>query len=496
MNKKSNYRFAIKTTGILIVAFWCLLPRFARAATPQMMNFQGKLLNTANVPQNGTFCMGFSIYSVPTGGTPLWGQEQQSGINVSNGVFSVQLGKSLALSPSVFSGGSAYLDIAVGTTCGGLSEMTPRQQLVAGPYAFQAASVDLPLPAGDLNYIQLTSILQSGATFYVSSGTVSGPLSIGGIITAGSGNNAITNSAGLLDATKLTNTVPSAQFSGTYSNTLNLTSSGNSYAGDGSALVNVTANHLLPGDTNYIQNRSTLLMGTTFYVSSGTVGGEFTATGTVTMGGTPGVNDVTIKSNLITNNNATIGGNLTANGVGPHVFNGNIQVKGNNINDSAGTSRITLGDPVLINAPNNGISVTSGNLYLSTSVFFNGTPNSDNFIAYPFTALTNVALGNAVVAGAGGVSVVQQNANASALGFAVTSASAGNTVWIAMSGIICEAVSGSGTINIGTRVCTSNNGTYLGSVESCTSAGAPIGKALSGTNAAGQPLCVAIFNGN
>jgi hypothetical protein len=40
-------------------------------------------------------------------------------------------------------------------------------------------SATLPLPPGDTNYIRNTSTLQSGATFYVSSGTVAGPLSIG-----------------------------------------------------------------------------------------------------------------------------------------------------------------------------------------------------------------------------------------------------------------------------------------------------------------------------
>lgn len=39
-------------------------------------------------------------------------------------------------------------------------------------------TITLPLPQGDTSYIQNTSALQSGATFYVSSGTISGPLRI------------------------------------------------------------------------------------------------------------------------------------------------------------------------------------------------------------------------------------------------------------------------------------------------------------------------------
>lgn len=46
-------------------------------------------------------------------------------------------------------------------------------------------SATLPLPAGATNYIQVTSSLQSGSTFYVSSGTVSGNLNVTGTATVG-----------------------------------------------------------------------------------------------------------------------------------------------------------------------------------------------------------------------------------------------------------------------------------------------------------------------
>ncbi len=258
------------------------------------------------------------------------------------------------------------------------------------------------------------------------------------------------------------------------------------------ATVALNALNLIPGNNNYIQNTQSLQSGAVFYVSSATVGGPFVATGTVTLGSSSGA--VTIKSNT------TIAGNLTATGAGPHSFTGNVivggnaQINGGNLNDSGGASRIVLGDPLTINAPNIGIAVPNGQpgVMFSTSGFFNGTPNGDNYIAYPFTAQNTIAFGNAVILSGGGVAAASANNSALSAGFAVTSASAGQTVWVAATGIFGEAVS-AGTVAIGARVCTS---TTLGEVQSCTTAGAPIGKAITGTTGAGQTFSVLIWQGN
>ncbi len=258
------------------------------------------------------------------------------------------------------------------------------------------------------------------------------------------------------------------------------------------ATVALTAENLVPGNNNYIQNTQSLQSGAVFHVSSATIGGPFVATGTVTLGSAAGA--VTLSSNT------TISGNLTVNGAGPQSFTGNIlvlgnaQINGGNLNDSGGTSRIILGDPLTINAPTTGIAVPNGQpgVLFSTSVFFNGTPNGDNYIAYPFTAQNTIAFGNAVILQGGGVAAAAANSSALSAGFAVTSATAGQTVWVAATGIFGEAVS-AGTVAIGARVCTS---TTLGEVISCGTAGAPIGKAITGTTGAGQTFSVLIWQGN
>ena len=104
------------------------------------------------------------------------------------------------------------------------------------------------LGGSSTNYIQNTSSLQNGATFYVSSGTVAGPLAVGGVfsatgtVTLGSALNAVTISSNVTlgGAGTLTN-VPAlgaSQFVKTDANK-NLTS-GTLAATDMSALLAAT----------------------------------------------------------------------------------------------------------------------------------------------------------------------------------------------------------------------------------------------------------------
>ena len=151
----------------------------ARCAIPAQINFQGKLLDKSNNPRNGSYNFTFKIYDALTAGNLLW-SETQSGLSVSNGVFTAQLGAVTPIPASAFGGASAFLEITVGAEVG-----SPRQALVASPYAFKAASVDSPLPAGDTQYVQVASSLQAGATFYVSSATIGGTFTATGTVTLG-----------------------------------------------------------------------------------------------------------------------------------------------------------------------------------------------------------------------------------------------------------------------------------------------------------------------
>ncbi len=453
-----------------------------RAQVPGLINFQGKLLDLSNNPRNGSYSLTFRVFSALTGGTALW-SETQSAVSVANGVFAVQLGAVTPIPASVFAASPTYLEVQVGTEVG-----SPRQQLVTSPYAFTAQNANNLLP-GSANYVQVTSSLQSGATFYVSSGTVSGPLSVGGVLTTGSGAVAVTTAAGFLDATKLSGTIPSAQLSGSYSNALTLGNAANSLSGDGTNLTNVTAAHLLPGDTNYVQNQDALQAGATFYVAKGTVGGPFSATGAVSLGGTPGVNDVTVTSNL------TVSGNLTANGAGPQVLNGNVQVKGNGLLDSAGTNRITLG---ATNVVNGNLGAFSGaQLIISTNIAIVGANNnSDRYIAFPFTAGTAISARNVIVfTGPNQVGTSAFQGDSRAIGIAVTGAALGQTVWVATYGVVTNVVNdGLNNIVAGDAICSSatagqatdggaQNSPVTGGTGACPGGSSYLGSAMTGAAA-------------
>lgn len=150
----------------------------ARAATSsQKIQFQGKLLDTANNPRNGSFDITFRLFNVPTAGTALW-TETQSAVPVNNGVFEASLGAVTALTSNLFGGASHFLEVEVVPD----PAMTPRLPLLMAPSAFRALLAD-DLTPGNTSYVQVRQTVQAGAAFNVSSATVSGPFQAMGVST-------------------------------------------------------------------------------------------------------------------------------------------------------------------------------------------------------------------------------------------------------------------------------------------------------------------------
>jgi YVTN family beta-propeller protein len=118
----------------LLLVLTCLTWH-AQAAPTATITFQGYLTDTNSVPLTAATDMTLALYPAPTGGTPLW-SEHQTGVQVSNGIYSIQMG---SVSPITLPFDAVYyLGIAVGSD----PEMTPRQELSAVPYAFRANSAD------------------------------------------------------------------------------------------------------------------------------------------------------------------------------------------------------------------------------------------------------------------------------------------------------------------------------------------------------------------
>jgi len=135
MRKIINCAFSGVLIGVAAAAF---------AAVPDFINFQGRLLDSNKLPRNGSFAMTFKICDslagacntpCATGNACLWTEDQS--ITVTNGVFAAKLGAVAPISSDAFSTATRYLDITVaGET------LSPREQLVAGPYSFKASVAD------------------------------------------------------------------------------------------------------------------------------------------------------------------------------------------------------------------------------------------------------------------------------------------------------------------------------------------------------------------
>ncbi len=120
--------------AILIASLLLLItpPVFA---VPNIIDFQGRLLDNNRNPQGGQFNMTFSIFNESTSGSLLW--QENKLVNVSNGLFTVLLGDTIGLNLTFNE--DYYVEvIANGET------FAPRYRVSTVPYAYrsQYASAD------------------------------------------------------------------------------------------------------------------------------------------------------------------------------------------------------------------------------------------------------------------------------------------------------------------------------------------------------------------
>lgn len=94
-------------------------------STPGAIPIQGRLTDSAGTPLDGTYNITFSMYEVESGGTAICSQARS--VTVSNGLFSDYLDNCY----NALTGQKVWLGIKVGTD----PEMTPRQLILAVPYA-------------------------------------------------------------------------------------------------------------------------------------------------------------------------------------------------------------------------------------------------------------------------------------------------------------------------------------------------------------------------
>jgi hypothetical protein len=150
---------------------WGVGASVAEAAFNPQINYQGKLTNSSNVAvPDGSYNIEFKLYTVPTGGSPIWtetwclgaacsGTGTDNRIQVSSGLFSTLLGSTTDFTGVDFDQ-TLYLGVNIGGTGSTPSwdgEMAPRKKLGAVPAAFVAQS------AAQLNGLDSTQFLRSDA---------------------------------------------------------------------------------------------------------------------------------------------------------------------------------------------------------------------------------------------------------------------------------------------------------------------------------------------
>jgi hypothetical protein len=101
------------------------------------VNYQGRLSDSDGAPLDGTYGMSFALYDAATDGNLVWGPEEHTAVEVSDGLFSVGLGsKTSGGIPTTTWNGDRYLEITVGG-----ETLEPRELIRSVPIAGMALTV-------------------------------------------------------------------------------------------------------------------------------------------------------------------------------------------------------------------------------------------------------------------------------------------------------------------------------------------------------------------
>ena len=117
-------------------------------------SYQGRLNDQGSLA-NGTYDLRLSLFGSPRGGSAAAGPLTNSAVAVTGGVFTVVLD----FGAGVFDGTSYWLEVAARTNGGGgFTTLSPRQPLLAAPYAAYAPNAGAAVTAGTANSVPAASI--------------------------------------------------------------------------------------------------------------------------------------------------------------------------------------------------------------------------------------------------------------------------------------------------------------------------------------------------
>lgn len=178
------------TLALLLVTALAAPLTIQAQTVPPLMNVQARLAKPDGTPlPDGTYTVTLSLWDVATGGSAMTDQlwTETETVTTHNGAFAALLGKTTALTGSLFNG-NLYLQIQVGSA----APLTPRQQLVSVAYAMKANSV----ANGSITGASIASGTITADKF--AAGAISGWLLSGNAAT-----NPATNFLGTMDAQPL-----------------------------------------------------------------------------------------------------------------------------------------------------------------------------------------------------------------------------------------------------------------------------------------------------
>lgn len=171
----------IKSFSYVFFVCFLLVPAFSHSAINEQINYQGKLTdNTGAVVSDGDYDMEFNLYTVSSGGSPIWTESRISinSVTVTKGLFSVLLGEVSSLSGVDFNQ-TLYLGVTVEAD----SEMTPRKKLGSVPSAIESLKLQ-GLYASQFLRSDTTNSTTSASTFLTISqagaGNIADFLGVGG----------------------------------------------------------------------------------------------------------------------------------------------------------------------------------------------------------------------------------------------------------------------------------------------------------------------------
>jgi hypothetical protein len=152
MRRQGVTRTAWLVMGGVVLSSWLLLASGADApasvalaaqqasivqdatASAPVIHYQGRLLDptTSQPKPDGSYQMSFNLYTVNSGGAPLWSETKS--VTVNRGLFSVLLGESTPLNLAHFNGQELWLGVTVGAD----PEAQPRQRIAHVAYSLYA----------------------------------------------------------------------------------------------------------------------------------------------------------------------------------------------------------------------------------------------------------------------------------------------------------------------------------------------------------------------